>query len=415
MKKIFFLFAMLASMTASAAVTVTPLSTDYAAKKVTFKVKWTDTPTAPYNNRVWVWIDFCQINGVTPQSFSTTTITSPTKTGGNGTITNVTTRGFFIEDEATNTGTTVTAILSNAPAGKFNWCVYGSDYPPNVLANTNGYYKFAGTQPFKLIEANGTTTQTIDGTTIATTAVTVTPATITDATGYLGLWCPYTGSDLYMDATHRCRERQSGAYNWEAWIKDARDGEWYRIVKMPDNKWWLAQNVKYAKTGIENANVGCTPDKCGRCYTGAQMSSTYTGSTGASGYGTNKQGICPNDWKLPTTDTWKTFVFAIENVTLSNDACGGTLWQTGVSATVVQRLTSTDYTIYNGNDYYGWANATAAADPTCCPTWRSNDTQYHDFGFRLRANACSCEMGYYVSIGKSGEDRNYNVRCFRQL
>jgi hypothetical protein len=66
MKKFSFLFAMLTSVAASATVTVTPLSTDYAAKKVTFKVEWTNTPTAPYNNRVWIWIDFCPVNGVTP-------------------------------------------------------------------------------------------------------------------------------------------------------------------------------------------------------------------------------------------------------------------------------------------------------------------------------------------------------------
>ncbi|MDR2359604.1 MAG: hypothetical protein LBD87_07405, partial [Prevotellaceae bacterium] len=61
MKKLSFLSAMLASVAASATVTVTPLSTDYAAKKVTFSVSWTNSPTAPYNNRVWVWVDLCPV------------------------------------------------------------------------------------------------------------------------------------------------------------------------------------------------------------------------------------------------------------------------------------------------------------------------------------------------------------------
>ncbi|MDR2358361.1 MAG: hypothetical protein LBD87_00990, partial [Prevotellaceae bacterium] len=83
MKKIFFLFAMLVSVAASAAVTVTPISTDYAAKKVTFSVSWTNTPTAPYNNRVWIWIDFCPVSGTTPaNSFSTATISNPVKDAG---------------------------------------------------------------------------------------------------------------------------------------------------------------------------------------------------------------------------------------------------------------------------------------------------------------------------------------------
>jgi hypothetical protein len=150
MKKFSFLFAILTSVAASAAVTVTPLSTDYAARKVTFSVSWTNAPAAPYNNRVWIWIDFCSVIGVTPQCFSTATITSPTITGGNGTITNITARGFFIAYNATNAGTTVTAILSNAPAGNFNWCVYGSDMPPNATVNAGGGYTLHGTKPFTI-------------------------------------------------------------------------------------------------------------------------------------------------------------------------------------------------------------------------------------------------------------------------
>jgi uncharacterized protein (TIGR02145 family) len=250
MRTKFFFFAMLISVAASATVTVTPISTDYSAKKVTFKVAWTNSPTAPYNNRVWVWVDLCPVTGTIPAtSFSTATISSPAKTGGNGTVTNATARGFFIEYGATNAGTTVTATLSNA-TGEFNWCAYGSDYPPNVLANTNGSYTLAGTPPFTLIASNGTTVQTGNGKTIATAAVTITPATITDATGYPGLWCPYTGSDLYMDATHRCRERQSGAYNWEAWIKDTRDNQIYRITQFTDNSWWFADNLSFQEKVI---------------------------------------------------------------------------------------------------------------------------------------------------------------------
>ncbi|MDR0694046.1 MAG: hypothetical protein LBF81_01930, partial [Prevotellaceae bacterium] len=176
--KIFFLFAMLASVAASAAVTVTPLSTDYAVQKVTFKVEWTNTPTAPYNNRVWIWIDFCPVSGVTPQSFSTATIITPTITGGNGTITNTTARGFFIEYNATNAGTTITATLSNAPAGKFNWCAYGSDYPPNVTLD-KGTYTFKGTTDF-IVSSHA---QPITTKTIAKTNLTVnSSSTFTDAT-----------------------------------------------------------------------------------------------------------------------------------------------------------------------------------------------------------------------------------------
>ncbi|MDR0694003.1 MAG: hypothetical protein LBF81_01705 [Prevotellaceae bacterium] len=273
--KIFF-FAMFANVAASATVMVTPISTDYATKKVTFKVAWTNTPTAPYNNCVRIWIDFCPINGVMSQSFSTATVISPVKIGGNGTITNITTRGFFIEYNATNTGTTVTATLDNAPAGKFNWCAYSNDYPPNVIANTNGSYTLAGTPPFELIAANGNSTQMVTGKTIAASDLTLNPATITDATGYPGLWCPYTGNDLYMDADHRCRQRQSGAKNWEAWIKDSRDAQVYRIVQFSDGSWWFVNNLNYAPTRT-------------------------TVCDGMSMYNrANKNTSCPSGWRLHT-------------------------------------------------------------------------------------------------------------------
>jgi hypothetical protein len=238
MKKLFFLllFPLWGTGGLFAAVTVTPLSVDYSNKKVTFRVSWTGTP---YNNRAWVWVDLCPITGTAAGTFAKAIISNPSATAGSMETVSGNTRGFYV----TTNPSTVTATLSNA-TGKFNWCAYGSDYPPNVLANTNGSYTLAGTPPFTLIASNGTTMQTVNGTTIATADVTMTPATITDATGYPGLWCPYTGSDLYMDATHRCRQRQSGAYNWEAWIKDTRDDELYRIVYMPDNNWWLAQNEK---------------------------------------------------------------------------------------------------------------------------------------------------------------------------
>jgi hypothetical protein len=288
MKKNFFLFAMLAGITTSATVKITPLSANYSTQEVTFKVEWQNA-SVPYNNRVWVWIDFCPVIGTIPAtSFSTATVSNPAKTGGNGTIIGGTSRGFFIEyANATNAGTTVTATLSNAPVGKFNWCAYGSDFLPNVTAS-GGTYTFRGTPPFTLKDANGNITQTIPGKTLPATSLTTTPApvTLTDKTGYPGIFCIYTGNDLYIDATHLCQQRTSGAQNWEAWIKDTRDNELYRIVLMPDNKWWLAQNMKYAGTGTQPS--WCTKDECGRLYQHAQANGSWGGTSGS---GSNKQGV----------------------------------------------------------------------------------------------------------------------------
>jgi hypothetical protein len=167
---------MLANLAASATVTVTPIAADYPNKKVTFKVAWSGA-VIPHNNRVWVWIDFCPVTGVVPAtSFSTATVSNPTITGGNGSTVTSTARGFFIEyASATNTGTTVTATLNDAPAGKFNWCAYGSDMPPNATVNAGGGYTLRGTKPFTI-----NSSQTVNSNTFgAGTCI----ATITDPTG----------------------------------------------------------------------------------------------------------------------------------------------------------------------------------------------------------------------------------------
>ncbi|MDR0729631.1 MAG: hypothetical protein LBF19_05875, partial [Prevotellaceae bacterium] len=86
--------------------------------------------------------------------------------------------------------------------------------------------------------------------------------------------CPYTGSDLYQDASHLCQQRSGGAQNWEAWIKDARDNELYRIVQFSDCSWWFAEDLRIS-------NVGATCNGL-RWYDG-----------------TNKPS-CPSGWELPT-------------------------------------------------------------------------------------------------------------------
>jgi uncharacterized protein (TIGR02145 family) len=137
-----------------------------------------------------------------------------------------------------------------------------------------------------------------------------------------------------MDATHLCQQRTSGAGNWQAYIRDSRDSEIYRIVLMPDGKWWLAQNVKYAQTGTQPN--WCTKDECGRYYSHTQVRAAWGGTSGS---GSNKQGICPSGWVLPIKTNY-TNLFATMSATTS-------VW--------VAMITPLDSkcTI---NDYYGWAS-----------------------------------------------------------
>jgi hypothetical protein len=176
MKQFFFLFVMLASITASATVTITPLSVDYPNKKVTFRVAWTGTPA---NNRVWVWVDLCPVIGASPSTFAKAVISAATGSGVvAGTLNG---RGFYVNVN----GATVTATLSNA-IGKFNWCAYGSDYPPNAR-NNGSSYTLKGSPPFIVTTASGTaqvSKKTYSGGTITA---------LTDVTGCPGVLCGKNG------------------------------------------------------------------------------------------------------------------------------------------------------------------------------------------------------------------------------
>ena len=592
MKKIFFLllFPLWGTGGLFAAVTVTPISTDYAAKKITFKVVWTNSPSAPYNNSVWVWVDFCPVIGTTPGGFAPATITGATITSGSGSTGTLTGRGFFITGSATNSGTTVTATLNPVPTGQFNWCVYGSDYPPNATMN-NGTYALKGSSPFVVnnttlgagvnsfsgacitsltdatgcpgiinnnftpgsittvtynscnnvagtattvataptgsgnyvyqwtVSYNNGAASTVSGATAAvytppatttagtyrymrqvkdnlcstaytnstgtvtrvvyatltagainngssTVIVGTTPAAITSNTaanggtgGFTYRWvrsgtsgatyainnaghtfaaaevstagtwtyyrqvrdntcatttwlqssgsyrlvvlaCPYTGSDLYIDATHLCQQRTSGDKNWEAWIKDTRDNELYRIVYMPDNKWWLAQNVKLASYGgsaVGSAISSCTADECGRYYTYAVIYASYAGGT--SGSTGNKQGICPPGWLLPVTADYTLMINAI-----------------GSTTTVCQRLRSLNSTCSPITDYYGFASSKGHlgnAPDSRSTEWYTNDAMRED-GIIIDYNAGSYACNT-VTMNIAANHGYANVRCFRQL
>ncbi|MDR2359525.1 MAG: hypothetical protein LBD87_06995, partial [Prevotellaceae bacterium] len=264
MKKIFFFFVMLASVAASAQVTnVEPVSANYATKTVSFRVWWNaGSRDATHLSKVWVWIDYITVNSDNTTSGNTwTRATVGTVSPATGVSYDGSNRnGFWLQgDESSNYSATLTVPLTNTSA-KFNWCAYVSDYPPNVAYNNvtydGGTYTFKGTPPFKLMSADGLQIQEFNETSITVAEIGFVPKNFTDATGCPGIgFCPYTGNDEFMDANHFCQLRTSGAKNWEAWIKDERDNKLYKIIYMPDNKWWWAQNLDYRKNLVMNADV----------------------------------------------------------------------------------------------------------------------------------------------------------------
>ncbi|MDR3185086.1 MAG: hypothetical protein LBT49_06760 [Prevotellaceae bacterium] len=158
---------------------VTPLSVDYDRQQVTFRVAWSGTAA---NNRVWVWVDFCPVAGTSPGTFAKAVISGATATAGSIDPASLNGRGFYV----TANPSTVTATLSNA-VGRFNWCAYGSDFPPNAVDDGSGGYDLKGTPPFIVTTAAGTVevnANTYSGGTITA---------LTDATGCPGILCGKDG------------------------------------------------------------------------------------------------------------------------------------------------------------------------------------------------------------------------------
>jgi uncharacterized protein (TIGR02145 family) len=231
--------------------------------------------------------------------------------------------------------------------------------------------------------------------------LTITPTTIRDKTECPGDFCIYTGSDLHIDATHLCQQRTSGAKNWEAWIKDTRNNydDLYRIVLMPDNKWWLAQNVRYAGTGASITISGCTPEICGRWYSAAQRNASWGGS---SGVGENKQGVCPNGWVLPIHSSWTNLFNSIS----------------GTASVYCQRLRSGNSSCSPRDDYYGWASKLRLG-------YRSAVGSFNDHWWSNAGTGYYVRLDHYTNVGdvcnvseqtdSGGTLTDMPVRCFRQL
>jgi hypothetical protein len=147
-------------------------------------------------------------------------------------------------------------------------------------------YYFKGTPPFILKEANGGVHE-ITQTSMPKANLTFVPVSITDKTECPGGLqevigtCAYTGTDWYADPEHKCQQRISGAQNWEAYIKDPRDDELYRIVQYSDGVWWWADDYR-GSYGYERTCSGL------RLYSA-----------------TDKSLACPNGWILPSANEYK--------------------------------------------------------------------------------------------------------------
>jgi hypothetical protein len=161
MKKTFFLFAMLASVTASAqTLNIQITKMDYSTKIATCDISWTGR-NATHLSDVWVFVDYIEISGNAPAgswqpaAITGATVTKNTTGNAAASIVSGNTRGVWVKSTTFGANFTgeVKLQLSSVPA-KFNACAYVTDYPPNAASYNAGTYTLKGTKPFT-ITGNG--------------------------------------------------------------------------------------------------------------------------------------------------------------------------------------------------------------------------------------------------------------------
>jgi uncharacterized protein (TIGR02145 family) len=187
-------------------------------------------------------------------------------------------------------------------------------------------------------------------------------------------------------------------------LVDERDGNNYTVVKMPDGKWWMAQNLNYQKdltwqtdaaqpsttTGQNTALIGhfwcpgatgattstlASCDVWGALYsfetammvdgkwsddsrtdaTWEEVSysnNTTSGNTNNGGKGAGRHGICPAKWHVPTDAEWGNLLNAMETSTSAKNHNSGTEGRGAVASSRIKSKCA--WTSGNGTDTYGF-------------------------------------------------------------
>ncbi|MDR2358905.1 MAG: hypothetical protein LBD87_03770, partial [Prevotellaceae bacterium] len=128
----------------------------------------------------------------------------------------------------------------------YNGTVTATSYTWNI----GGQYERTETTANHTIDATATEIQNLTAPGTYTLTVTAkSDACVLQTVSYniFVSYCPYTGSDLLVDATHECKEiTASSSTYYQAYIKES-GGQTYRIVRLPPtntNLWWFAENSK---------------------------------------------------------------------------------------------------------------------------------------------------------------------------
>jgi len=282
MKQLFFIAAMLFSITATAQqqTFVKSVSTNYAKKQVTFNISWANgtrnipgtSGTNRYNSRVWVFVDYQEVkNGQPVGNWTRADVVLSSLTHTNCTADGTNTNGFWYQGATTVTqNENITITLANTLPAQFKWCAFATDCPPRAMYN-NGTYTLKGTPPFEITYIGGSTTT--DNKIFRAGTITA----ITDATkcpGYVQY--PYincNASNINLGTV--------GFTSSSVWVVGAQT--WSAPVTV---SYCNKSTINSNSTAVVDCRAGTLP-QYGHYFTRCMMDQYFND-------------LCPKPWRVPT-------------------------------------------------------------------------------------------------------------------
>ncbi len=152
MKKIYYLLLLvLLPMfgTAQNCISIVQGNTTYTTETISFAVKWNTCNGTNHLYKVWVFVDYCEVNvaGDPVGQWQRATVGTPVVTGGPA-YTAGNAMGFWLT--AANNGLTANVKLQigTGSISRFKWCAFATDYPPVAAYTGASSYTLKGTIPF---------------------------------------------------------------------------------------------------------------------------------------------------------------------------------------------------------------------------------------------------------------------------
>ncbi len=376
MKKIYYLLLLMLCAHAGYAancIATTRVSVNYKTQQVTFKLTWTGCNGTTHLNKVWCFVDFQTVDAAGNKGAWKRATVSGAATVTNGTYAAGNTTGFYVTG-SNGQSATVTVKLGNA-SGKFNWCAFATDYPPNAIM-TNGSYILKGTPPFTL---NGTATvsqKKYNGNRITT---------ITDATnnpgGFIIDYIDYAGC-----STNTINLGSVGFTSTQTWVVGAQT--WSAPVTAT-----YCNKTAYSSPTSAPYGTDCRNNTNGHLFSWC-MVKRYAAQ------------LCPSPWRVPTTTDFCT----LDKNLNSRSDCNN---RTHYSTTEYNRYFGAQWNATGVQWALSYGDVTGGSCVYSCSINWANDEYNSAYGYALFIGGGGADTGSIRPLYYHDKYIGIELRCVR--